>query len=59
MSGSRLRLRNRDTGPYLLFVLGGLLSFLVGGFLLTQPDAGLVAQAPRTAGDGVRRARAR
>ena len=36
-------LRNRDTGPFLLFVLGGLLSFLVGGFLLTQPDAGLVA----------------
>jgi uncharacterized membrane protein HdeD (DUF308 family) len=36
-------LRNRDTGPFLLFVLGGLLSFLVGGFLLTQPDAGLVS----------------
>ncbi|MFY0582135.1 HdeD family acid-resistance protein [Cystobacter fuscus] len=36
-------LRNRDTGPFLLFVLGGLLSFLVGGFLLTQPGAGLMS----------------
>lgn len=36
-------LRNRDTGPFLLFVLGGLLSFLVGGFLLTQADAGRVS----------------
>ncbi len=36
-------LRNRDTGPFLLFVLAGLLSFLVGGFLLTQPGAGLMS----------------
>lgn len=36
-------LRHRDTGAYLLFVLGGVLSMLVGGFLLTQPGAGLVA----------------
>jgi uncharacterized membrane protein HdeD (DUF308 family) len=36
-------LRHRDTGPSLLFVLGGLLSLLAGGFLLTQPHAGLVA----------------
>ncbi|WP_239576292.1 HdeD family acid-resistance protein [Archangium primigenium] len=35
--------RARDTGPSLLFVLSGILSLLVGGFVLTQPDAGLVA----------------
>ncbi|MET0403142.1 MAG: DUF308 domain-containing protein [Cystobacter sp.] len=36
-------LRSRGTGPSLLFVLGGLLSLLAGGFLLTRPDAGRVA----------------
>ena len=38
-----LRNQEQEWGPYLLFVLGGLLSLFVGGFLLTQPGAGLVA----------------
>ena len=35
--------RVRGSGPYLHFVLGGILSLLVGGLVLAQPGVGMVA----------------
>lgn len=35
--------RIRKTGPFLMFLLGGILSIVVGALVLMQPGAGLVA----------------
>ncbi|WP_239470192.1 HdeD family acid-resistance protein [Archangium violaceum] len=35
--------RVRKTGPFLLFLLGGILSLVVGALVLARPGAGLVA----------------
>ncbi|PTL78833.1 HdeD family acid-resistance protein [Vitiosangium sp. GDMCC 1.1324] len=40
----------RKTGPFLLYLLGGVLSIVVGVLVLTRPDAGLAALTLMLAG---------
>ncbi|EPX57203.1 hypothetical protein D187_006957 [Cystobacter fuscus DSM 2262] len=42
--------RVRKTGPFLMFLLGGVLSIVVGAMLLSRPGSGLVAMTLLLAG---------
>lgn len=42
--------RVRKTGPFLMFLLGGLLSIVVGAMVLARPGSGLVAMTLLLAG---------